>query len=77
LHDGFLAIDADVRLGTEMSLVAFPRLMHLRIALARASKRTTSGAEDKAEESWTQNLGTGVQLCREKERRLLQKATPA
>jgi hypothetical protein len=36
VHDAFLAIDTDVRLGSEKLLVAFPCLVHLRIAFALA-----------------------------------------
>ena len=53
VHDAFLAIHADVRLGAEKLLVALARLMHLRIALflavpGRGRCRDDRGIDDGA-----------------------------
>src|SRR6202041_1399515 len=46
MHDAFLAIDTDVRLGSEIVLVAFLGLMHLRIALLLAVLGRRRGGND-------------------------------
>jgi len=46
MHDAFLAIDTDVRLGSEIVLAAFLGLMHLRIALLLAVLGRRRGGND-------------------------------
>jgi integrase len=53
VHDAFLAVDSEVRLGAKIPLVAFAGLMHLRIAfllavLGRRQSRDNGSADDGA-----------------------------